>query len=321
MGFGDRAMFSDNTVPFDFVRIDLKSGSLHYAFVHGSLVGVDSSGRTLSSKYIAAHRLEFSVSRRVRIGFGEAVLYSNQPIHFALFNPLTFLTSAELSTEEPQGGDDAHNSLIWLDFEAYPLRDVRMFGSLLIDDLKFSVIKDTSVAGNTNKLAWQGGVEWTSPFSLPALLLSIEYTRINPFVLSHWTDINSYTNWNLSLGPSLPPNSDEWMLGADYDVTSRLSASLRLRFQRSGENVTDSLGNVIFDAGSDLLHGKNALVHPNRFLQGTRVNRTIGSLRVEWQPVLQYFVALEAWGRSLRIPSRSSTFNDATVALSVRVEY
>ncbi|MBP1647603.1 MAG: hypothetical protein H6Q30_1048, partial [Bacteroidetes bacterium] len=117
MGHQDRAVISWNTVPFDFAKIDLRSNSVHYSFLHGSLVGADTSGKTLASKYIAAHRFEFNAGSRVRIGLNEAILYSNQPISFTMLNPLIFLTSAELSTELPNSGDDAHNSLIWLDLE------------------------------------------------------------------------------------------------------------------------------------------------------------------------------------------------------------
>ncbi|MGA9119397.1 MAG: capsule assembly Wzi family protein, partial [Bacteroidota bacterium] len=242
-GYADRAVFSDNTVPFDYFRIDLRSGGFRYAFLHGSLVGADSTGHTLSSKYIASHRVEFNVGSRVRIGLSEAVLYSNQPVNFALMNPFTFLTSAELSTEMPQKEDNAHNTLMWLDVEVTPMKDLRTFGSLLVDDLKFSTIGKNDISGNSNKFGWQGGILWNDAFGLPTLVLTTEYTRINPFVLTHWTNFNSYTNWGLSLGPSLPPNSDEWLFQAEYAITHRLSVRANVRFQRSGENILDANGN------------------------------------------------------------------------------
>ena len=139
-GYVERLVFSDNTVPFDFFRLDFRSKSVHYSFLHGSLVGADSLGHTLPSKYIAAHRLEFSASRYVQIAFSEAVIYANQPMNFALANPFTFMTSAELSTELANRSDDAHNSLMWVDVTVKPMEGVRAYGSLLIDDLKFSAI-------------------------------------------------------------------------------------------------------------------------------------------------------------------------------------
>ena len=293
--------------------------------MHGSLVGRDTNGSTLPSKYIAAHRLEFNIARRVKIGFSEAVLYSRQPIHFGLMNPFTFITSSELSTELPTEGDNTHNSLMWLDAEVTPADNLRLFGSMLVDDLRFSSIGKSDISGNTNKFGWQTGVLWNDALTVPGLMLSLEYTRINPFVMSHWTNVSSFTNWELSLGSSVPPNSDEWTGGVDWDVTPRLSLSGRIRFQRSGVSISgyDAAGApFFFDAGDDITRGKNHLTHPNVFLQGMRVNRTIGSFRLEWQPVLQYWVRLEGWMRAVRIPVQpGARTRDVLVSLSVRVDY
>jgi len=320
-GYADRAVFSDNTVPFDFFRIDLQEGSFHYAFLHGSLVGADSTGHTLPSKYIAAHRVEFNIGKRVRIGFSEAVLYSLQPPNFALLNPLTFLTSAELSTEMPQKEDNAHNTILWLDVEATPVKNVRAFGSILVDDLKFSTLGKNDISGNSNKFGWQTGILFNDAFEIPTLVLTSEYTRINPFVLTHWTNYNSYTNWGLSLGPSVPPNTDEWLFQAEYAFTSRFSVRGAIRFQRSGENILDQNGNLIYDAGSNILLGQNHLVHPNVFLEGNRVDRTIGTLHFEWQPIRQYFVRGDLMLRSLRYLAEGKTYHDGWALLSVGVDY
>ncbi|RPH36384.1 hypothetical protein EHM92_04590 [bacterium] len=322
MGHQDRAVLSSNTVPFDFAKIDVRSNSVHYSFLHGSLVGADTNGKTLASKYIAAHRFEFNAGKRVRIGLNEAILYSNQPISFTMLNPLIFLTSAELSTEMPSTGDDAHNSLIWIDLEVVAARNLRLFGSFLIDDLKFGTIDESDISRNTNKFAWQGGLLWNDAFTLPGLLLSAEYSRINPFVQTHWTNNNSYTSWKLPLGEALQPNSDAWRFRADYAVSSRLLLSTQVQFQRTGENIVDPVtGEATFDAGSDLLHGENHLVHTNYFLQGNRVNRTLGSFTATWQPIRQYFLEVRAFAQSIRRPAQGTEENPVSVWGTVRVEY
>ena len=257
----------------------------------------------------------------MRIGFSEAVLYSLQPFNFALLNPLTFLTSAELSTEMPQKEDNAHNTLLWLDVEVLPAKNVRVFGSMLVDDLKFSTLGKNDISGNSNKFGWQAGVLVNDAFDVPTLVLTSEYTRINPFVLTHWTNFNSYTNWGLSLGPSVPPNTDEWLFQAEYAITSRFTVRGALRFQRSGENIYDANGNLIYDAGSDILLGQNHLVHPDIFLEGNRVNRTIGTLHAEWQPVRQYFVRADVMVRSMRYLTEGRTVKDAWVRLGIAVDY
>jgi len=321
MGFQDRAVLSNNTVPFDFAKIDLRSNSVHYSFLHGSLVGADSNGYTLAAKYIAAHRLEFNAGKRVRIGLNEAILYSNQPISFTMMNPLIFLTSAELSTEMPSTASDAHNSLIWVDLEVTPVRNLRLFGSFLIDDMKLSTISASDPTRNTNKFAWQLGLLWHDAL-VPGLLLSAEYSRINPFVETHWTNANAYTSWNLPLGDQLQPNSDAWRFRADYAVTNRLLLSGQIQFQRTGENIVDpATGEIIYDAGSDFLHGENQLAHTNYFLQGNRVNRTLASFTVTWQPIRQYFLDVKVFANSIRRPAQGTEENPVNIWGTIRVDY
>ena len=319
MGYADRLMFSDNTVPFDFIRIDIRSGGLHYSFLHGGLVGADTNGQTLSSKYIAAHRLEFDIGPRLRLGLSEAVIYSNQPPLVALMNPMVFLTSAELSTELTSSND--HNTLIWIDGEIRPLKNLRLNGSWLIDDISFGALGKQDVSGNTNKFGWQAGIAWNDAFTLDRLVLSLEYTRIGPFVETHRTIVNSFTNWNLPLGDALQPNSDEWLAAADYDVASRLSLSARAHFQRTGENITDSTGRLVFNAGSNFLNGSGDVVHPNVFLEGRRINRVLGSILITWQPVLQYFIQVQYFSRSFSFPSEHRTLRDSMVWVTFRVDY
>jgi hypothetical protein len=322
MGFQDRAVLSGNSVPFDFAKIDLRSNSVHYSFLHGSLVGADTNGKTLAAKYIAAHRLEFNAGKRVRIGLNEAILYYNQPVSFAMLNPLIFMTSAELSTELPNSGDDAHNSLIWVDLEVMAARNLRLFGSFLIDDIKFSTINAKDYTRNTNKFGWQGGALWNDALTVPGLVLSAEYSRINPFVETHWTNANSYTNWNLPLGEQLRPNSDEWRFRADYAVTNRLLLSGQLCFQRTGENIVDpASGRVIFDSGADILHGENHLVHTNYFLQGNRVNTTLASFSAHWEPIRQYFLEVNVNGQKSHRPAQGTDETLATLWGTVRVVY
>lgn len=323
MGYLDRMMFSDNTVPFDFIKLDLHSGNLRYSFLTGSLISSDTLGHTASSKYIASHRLEFDIGSRLRLGLSEAILYSNQPPLFTLLNPMAFLTSADLSSEISSKGasDNEHNALIWIDAEFHLMRNVRLNGTWLIDDIDFSKLSKSDISGNVEKFGWQGGVLWNDALGAENLLLSLEYTRIGPFVETHRTIVNSFTNWNLPLGDHLQPNSDEWAFGADYDLTPRLTLHGRLQLQRTGENIVDASGNMVFNAGSDFLRGDGDLLHPNIFLEGRRVNRTLGMMQIVWQPIRQYFLELQYFYRSLKYPAQGLTLNDSVYWTTVRFDY
>jgi hypothetical protein len=319
MGYGDRMILSENTVPFDFAKLDLHYKSFHYSFLHGSITGKDSLGNQVSSKYIGAHRLEIDLSSKLRIGFSEMVIYSNQSLNFGFLNPLSFIASADRSADP--GGSS--NTLLGIDFEVLPIKDVRVTGTLLIDDINFetlgSVGKD--IRGNDNKFGWQGGATWTDAMGIPNLSLTSEYTRINPFVYSNRTIANSYTNASLPLGVLLQPNSDEWLLGLDFDVTYRISLSSQIRFQRLGENIVGSTSVLLYNAGSDILRGDGDFVHPNVFLEGERVNRTLVSVIVRWQPIKQYSVEIQYFYRSFDFLSEGRRLSDSILWTTFRLDY
>jgi len=316
-GYGDRMILSNNTVPFDFAKIDLHYKSVHYSFLHGSLVGKDSSGTQLSSKYLATHRLEFNVFPRLTLGLSEMVLYSNQPVNFGFLNPFVFLSSANRSADPA----NPSNALLGIDFALFPGSNVRVAGAVLIDDLNFETLGLRDVRGNDNKFGWQFGLLWTDALGVPNLTLNGEYTRINPFVYSHRTVANGYSHLDLPLGPLLQPNSDEWLFGIELDLTYRLSVSGQLRLQRTGENILDSRGRMIYNAGADILRGDGDFVHPNVFLDGRRVNRRLVTLTLEWQPIKQYFLELKYFHRSFDFPKESRTLNDSILWTTIRVDY
>lgn len=316
-GYSDRMILSNNTVPFDFGKIDVQYGSVHYSFLHGSLVGRDSLGNQLSSKYIATHRLEFGLFPRLRVGLSEMVLYGNQPVNFAFLNPFIFLSSSNRSADPA----NPSNTLIGIDVAMLPLRNVRVAGALLIDDLDFETLGIKDARGNDNKFGWQFGVLWTDALGVPNLTLNTEYTRVNPFVYSHRTVANGYSHLDLPLGPLLQPNSDEWLLGFDFDLTYRLTISGQARFQRTGENRVDSRGYMIYNTGSDILRGDGDFVHPNVFLDGRRVNRTLISVEIQWQPIKQYFVEVKYFYRSFDFPATGRKLSDSILWTTVRLDY
>jgi hypothetical protein len=140
-------------------------------------------------------------------------------------------------------------------------------------------------------------------------------------VYSNRTIANSYANAGLPLGVLLQPNSDEWLLGLDFDVTYRISLSSQIRFQRTGENIVGSTGVLLYNAGSDILHGDGDFVHPNVFLEGRRVNTTLWSLMVEWQPIKQYFIEIQYFYRSFDFLSEGRTLSDSILWTTIRLDY
>ncbi len=292
-GFIDRLFLSNNTVPFDYLRLDLGYKAVKYTFMYGSLRG-DSLGRSLNAKNIATHRLDVQFSNAFRMGLYESVITANNPFSFTFLNPISFLTSAELSHASQSGQQNDNNSILGIDAMVIPARKFALQGSLLIDDLDFGKLFSSDTNDVTNKFAWQLGLLWSDAFTIPNLSLKTEYTYLDPFIYTHTSNKTTYTHWDLPLGHHLPPNSDEIALQLDYNISNRINLNLLYQHQRSANGiVTDSSGRVIINYGGNLNNASGYSYSHPEFLEGNRVNRDILTANFTWQFLRQFFIELK----------------------------
>jgi Capsule assembly protein Wzi len=316
-GYVDKLFLSGDAAPFDFGKIDLKYKALQYTFIYGNIKG-DSLGTPLISKNIIAHRLDIRFSEKFRLGMYESIIASNRPLSFTYLNPLSFLTMADFSAEPK----DQSNSLIGLDCEMKPWKNISVQFSFLIDDLNFKTIDNGSPSGDDNKFGYQSGLMLYEPLNLRNLTLSLEYTRLDPFVYSHRSNESSFTNWGVSLGHQLPPNSDEIAMLFNYDFSSRLSGWLKYQFQRSGEGVIlDKNGNLIRNYGGDINRGDGDLAFTNTFLMGNRINRNIFTLHLHLEPIRQYFIDLEYSAHLINAIYSNTNYTDQYFYLTVSTDF
>ncbi|MEO8666200.1 MAG: capsule assembly Wzi family protein [Ignavibacteria bacterium] len=323
-GFGyiDKLFLSNNTVPFDFGRLDMNYKAVSYSFAYGSLdgdsIGIypEFSSRELSAKNIATHNLNINFSDAFKLGFWESVIISDQPFSFTYLNPVSFLTSADLSIGVEQTTEN--NSLIGLDVEIIPVRNFSFQSSLLIDDLTFgTLLKKDSL--NENKFGWQLGAQWSSKQNIN---FAIEFTHLDPFVYSHRSNKSTYTNRSMPLGHALPPNSDEIAGKINFDITNRLRLKLLYQHQRSGEGIIlDSSGNIIANYGGNINFGLgDAYLRTNGFLDGTRINRDIFTAEIFWQPVRQFYFEGKFQYRLTDNISDDLKFKDSYYFATLRVD-
>ncbi|MEO8209848.1 MAG: capsule assembly Wzi family protein [bacterium] len=292
-GFGyiDKLFLSNNTVPFDFGNLVINYKAVNYSFTYGSLQG-DSIGiypafsnRELSSKNIATHNLNINFSDEFKFGLWESVIISQQPFSFTYLNPISFLTSADLSIGAEQ--TEENNSLLGIEMEIVPVKNFSFQTSFLVDDLTFGTLgKEDSL--NENKFGWQLGALWSNAANIN---LALEFTHLDPFVYSHRSNKSTYTSWLMPLGHALPPNSDEIAAKISYDVSYLLNINLLYQHQRSGEGIVlDSSGNILANYGGNINFGLgDAYLRTNGFLDGIRINRDIFTAEILWQPVRQFY--------------------------------
>jgi hypothetical protein len=321
-GYVDKLFLSDNTVPFSYIKIDLKYKSIHYYCLYGSLKG-DSLGTDISSKNIAAHRLNIDFSSAFKFGFYEAIIIPQSSFNFTYLNPVSFLRSADYNAGELIGGNK-NNAIMGFDMELHPVRKLAFQASLLIDDLNFSTIFNNEKNGNPandNRFGYQLGSIWTDAFAIPGLTASAEYTRLDPFVYTHRTNKAQYTNWALPLGHNLSPNSDEIAVKLSTYIYNRLNVKFTYQHQRTANRILLKGDSLIENYGGDINRGDGDVVRKNTFLSGDRTDRDIFTFDFIWQPLRQYFLEFRYQYKISNLLYASKKYNDAYFFLTARVDF
>lgn len=237
----DNLVHSRNASLMDGVLLDIPYRSVRFTSIHAAVDGTNLDGSAITNKFISSHRVQIDPASWLSFSVHDMIVYSERGIDLAYLNPLAFYVSTGLTN---QYKSDFDNSLLGVDAAVRPWNGTLFYGALLLDDLAFSSLRDTSSAGNNNKSIWQLGASHALTVAGRSLLLSTEYVRCNPFVYSHRQIRNSWTHAGAPLGYNIQPNSDRIAIQAKWWISGRNFLEINADYTRWGENLLDKNGDI-----------------------------------------------------------------------------
>jgi len=266
-GYRGGLMLSAQNPLFDMIKLKAQFKRFHFISIHGHL------NSSYGQKYIAAHRLEIKIAPWLFMAGSEAVVYGNRGIEFQYLNPIMPYHVAEHHL------GDQDNNTIGFDVTMFPLKNVKSYFELFIDD--YSLSKSTFNHFG-NKFAFLLGGYWVEPFGLSNFDLHVEYAHVEPFVYTHQDSINIYQNYDQSMGHWLGPNADDWY----FETSFQPNRDLRLTF--SFEHVRKGEGDIAQPWNESYGNKK-------RFLAGVVEKRYIYGFKVTDQIMRDVFLSLKAY--------------------------
>jgi hypothetical protein len=261
-GYVNRMILSDNPPLFDFLRFNISYKSLRYDFLHAWLVqpyetihvdSITGDVRQKGSKYLAISRLGFNPYSNLDFGLTQMIIYANRPFEAAYLNPFLFWESAQRSL------GDLDNSFLSFDVRYKIANGIETSGSMIWDDILFSVLFKGEIAKVNNRSAWQVGLMLTNPILPSNLNLKIEYLQIRPYTFSH-PDIGealTYTNNSYILGANIQPNSTALSAELNYLMNGNWQFQLSYTHTLHGNNYYDENGNLIRNVGGNIFDNLN----------------------------------------------------------------
>lgn len=327
-GFEQKMILSENARMFDFIRFDAGYKAVRYSFIHGWLLGQESLLRfslpadtaavfyepVIADKFFSAHRIEISFPGLFDIGGQEMVVYSNRSVDLAYLTPLSLLESVQRSRGE-------RDNVYWaFDIQTHFMRDLQLSATILYDDIH---VPDMFSNRWTDRYAWQAGLWYADPFTLPNTNLIAEYTRVEPYVYSHSRSRdNSYTSYGMLLGANVPPNGDGWTIRVDHTPLRNLRLSARVLLMRHGMNETDASGTVVRNVGGDVeFPHRDTDSRYKKFLDGVLRKRQEFELRAVWEALNQLWVTAAYQVEKAETPATGDREQNMLLWLHMALEF
>ena len=201
IGDGYRSlMLSDNAANYPYFKAKAEFWRIQYTCLYAQLTDRNTvmADNTFARKWAVVHYLDFAVTKRLNIGFFDAVMSAAQThqqvmvndsthaiidmkrgFEFQYINPIIFLRSAEYYS-----GNSPDNALLGLNASFIIGKHTTIYGQFVLDEM--TVHRFIAFKGYYgNKQAYQLGVKSYDCFGVKNLFLQLEGNIVRPYMYSH----------------------------------------------------------------------------------------------------------------------------------------
>lgn len=286
IGDGYRSLLmGDAASPYPYFKINTTFWKIKYTNTYMSLKDVRADvtdERTYATKFMANHYLSWNVTKRWNLGFFESVVWSNtndRGFDNNFINPIIFYRTVEFTSSSRSG-----NAVLGLTTKYKFNNQLNFYGQFILDEFSLGDIKEQQQSWK-NKYGYQLGLKYFNAFTIPNLLLQVEYNNIRPYVYSHSEPLTNYGHNNQSMGHAWGGNTRELIAIARYNK-GRYYADAKLTYGIRGldfDTADDSFnygGNIYkdydenrpFDKGVEVGQGNKTSIMIADFQAGYLVN-------------------------------------------------
>lgn len=241
IGNGFRSLvLSDFGAPSTFLRLRSTWGKFTYENLFLSLITNQQTpnDNLKHKKYGVIHQLNYAPTSWLSLGIFESTMGSQSD---KLNGNLLIPVIGYQSVRNLSGSND--NTMIGFQFKALPIRDVQLYGQVIVDNLDLKGDNDYK-----HQYGLQIGAKYFDVANIKQLDVQLEYNLVSPFTYSAITDsVNSYTHYGLPMAHPLGNNFGELMGEIKYQPYKKWYLSLKGMYTSKSFDQANSgsLGNNI----------------------------------------------------------------------------
>jgi hypothetical protein len=200
------------------------------------------AGYKVYERYINGHRLAIKPLRTLEIGVSEVVIYGGPTSgwELAFMNPLMFYHGHALNKST-----NNTNTLFNLDADWQALKQMRVWGELLVDD--FQIDYEDPADLEPNEIGFTMGANWADPFSITGTDLTAEFTQVrNRTYNAPKNDWEKYLHDGLPIGYALGNDVQALSLSAGKWWTPAFKTKCGYQLVRKGEGTISGVFDTTF---------------------------------------------------------------------------
>jgi hypothetical protein len=220
IGQGIRSLILSDFSPNNFyVKVNTRFWKIDYQNLFSEVAATSKRGgdSLISKKYIVNHTLGFQLSKKLRIGLFETIIFNRQnQYELQYLNPMIFYRAVEHSLGSPD------NVILGATASFVLKRGINMYGQLILDEFLLSEIRARRGWWG-NKYGIQLGARYFRAFGIDGLDINIEANVMRPFTYSHSQGKASFSNYYLSMAHPLGANFKELISRVNYSITPKLT--------------------------------------------------------------------------------------------------
>ena len=164
---------------------------------------------------------------------GNSIIYADLGVHAAYLIPFFFYKSVDHTLN---AGMDNQNSQMFLDISSRNIRKIHLYGTMFIDELAISRMRDPNQ--HSNFWSWKLGGRINN-YPIDNVSGTFEFTRSNPLTYRHPTAQLTYESNRYNLGHYLTGNALEYYVSVDYRPIKGLLVDLSYLWARKGPDYTE----------------------------------------------------------------------------------
>lgn len=281
IGDGYRSLLlSDHAFSYPFFKITADVWNIKYMSIWMQFQDFTQKkpyGAPYDKKWGAFHYLDWSITKWLNIGFFEAIIWQNADslgyrgfdVNYA--NPVIFFRPVEYSIGSPDNVVVGFNGKITI------FNDKIFYGQLVIDEFKFSEMKNYEKGWYGNKFGMQAGFKTFDLFKIKHLDIQTELNFVRPYMYSHISTLKNYAHYNVSLAHPLGANFWESVSFLRYNY-KRVFFEGRYSYAVHGTDTAGlNFGNNLF-----LPYGTHAKEYDNYVGQAVPVTLQYTSLQLAY---------------------------------------